>query len=131
MFDYGKMKDRKFMQYLVIVLFVLITSGLLFLFRSIIEKDGIWVVVILNGEEQMRYSLVEDGTYYIYGEGIEYNKLVILNGEASIVEANCKNQFCVHSKAISHNGETITCLPHKIQITIEGGEDTAYDGFTG
>lgn len=129
MFDCGKMRDRKFMQYVGIVLVVLAIAGALSLIRLAVQSQGTWVVVTLDGVQTAKYNLMENGTYQIEGNGTDYNQLVIQDGTASIVEANCQNQVCVHSKAISHTGETITCLPHKIQITIEGGETLEYDTF--
>ena len=129
MFDYGKMKNREFMQCMLILLVVLITAGTLCLVRFSVQRKGTWVVVSLDGSEMTRYHISEDGTYKLKGSGTDYNVLVIRNGVASIREANCQNQVCVHSKAISYLGETITCLPHKIQVHIEGGEMQKYDTF--
>ena len=78
----------------------------------------------------LMYSLTENGTYRIDRNGQDYNELVIKDGKAYILQANCGNQVCVHSNAISYQGETITCLPHKIQITIEGGKKSEYDAVT-
>ena len=60
----------------------------------------------------------------------DFNVLVIREGTAFIEKANCQNQVCVHSKPISYTGETITCLPHRIQVSIEGGEKQEYDTIT-
>lgn len=44
--------------------------------------------------------------------------LVIKDGKAYMLEADCPNQICVHHSAISHKGETIVCLPNRIIIEI-------------
>ena len=129
MFDCVKMKNREFMQCMYIGLAVFIIVGLLLFIRSAVQSKGAWVVVSLNGMEKVRYSLMEDGTYLLEGNGIDYNILKIEDGTASIREANCHNQICVRSKSISYTGETITCLPHQIQVCIEGGERAEYDTF--
>ncbi len=41
--------------------------------------------------------------------------------------ARCPDQICVRHKAISRNGENIICLPYKIVVSIEEGEDTDVD----
>lgn len=46
------------------------------------------------------------------------NVIVVKDGKASVVKADCKNQICVHSRAISEKGETIVCLPHKLVLTV-------------
>ena len=130
MFDCVNMRDRKYMQYVVIVMLVFLLAGGLFLIRFLVQSEGSFVVVTLDGREKNRYPLTENGTYRIDGNGQDYNELVIKDGKAYILQANCGNQVCVHSNAISYQGETITCLPHKIQITIEGGKKSEYDAVT-
>lgn len=46
------------------------------------------------------------------------NVIVVKDGKANVVKADCKNQICVHSRAISEKGETIVCLPHKLVLTV-------------
>ena len=129
MFGCGKIKNEEFMQCVIIMIIVMITAGVLFLVRLSTQSKGAWVVVTLDGREQSRYHLMESGVYRLEGEGTAFNVLVIRDGRAFIDEANCQNQVCVHSKAISYTGETITCLPHRIQVRIEGGEELEYDTF--
>lgn len=117
------------MQCIFIILVVLITAGVLFFVRFFLQSKGTWIVVYLGGIETKRYSITEDGTYMLKGSGTDYNILMIRDGTASIKEANCQNQVCVRSKPISYTGETITCLPHQIQVCIEGGESLEYDTF--
>ena len=42
-------------------------------------------------------------------------------------EASCPDQICVHHNKISRNKETIVCLPDRVVITIENGEDSGID----
>ena len=48
-----------------------------------------------------------------------YNKVCWQNNEIWVEESDCKNQVCVHMKKISRGGETITCLPHHLSVTVE------------
>ena len=130
MFDCYKIKNREFMQCIIIVLAVFVMAGMLFFIRFFVQSNGAWVVITLDGQEMIRYNIMEDGTYTIEGKGTDFNVLVIREGTAFIEEANCQNQVCVHSKPISYTGETITCLPHRIQVSIEGGEKQEYDTIT-
>lgn len=56
------------------------------------------------------------------------NYLVIKDGKADMIEANCPNKECVHQKAISKKGEAITCLPNKIIVEVTSGENAELDG---
>lgn len=49
------------------------------------------------------------------------------DGYVSMPEASCPDQICVHHSRISRNKETIVCLPDKVVITIENGEDSGID----
>ena len=118
------------MQCIIIVLAVFVMAGMLFFIRFFVQSNGSWVVITLDGQEMIRYNIMEDGTYTIEGKGTDFNVLVIREGTAFIEKANCQNQVCVHSKPISYTGETITCLPHRIQVSIEGGEKQEYDTIT-
>ena len=48
-----------------------------------------------------------------------------------MAEASCPDQLCVHQPAIRYHGQTIVCLPHRVSVTIEGGEEAPLDGVSG
>lgn len=52
-----------------------------------------------------------------------YNIVQLVDGRASVTEADCANQICVHSQEISQAGQTIACLPHKLLLEIKQGND--------
>ena len=81
---------------------------------------GGWVVVTADGEEAGRYPLDMERTVTIGEE--DYNVLYIAGGKASVIEANCGDHTCVRTGVIFREGETIVCLPHRLVISIEGGE---------
>ena len=58
------------------------------------------------------------------------NRLVIRGGEAWIEDADCPDRLCVKQGRISRNGQAVTCLPHKLVITVESGKETELDGVT-
>lgn len=45
--------------------------------------------------------------------------VVIENGVVRVTEADCRDQVCVHTKAIDQGGEMIVCLPNKIYVEIK------------
>ncbi|MBA5850294.1 NusG domain II-containing protein [Clostridium sp. cel8] len=57
-----------------------------------------------------------------------YNKIRVEKGRICIIDADCPNKICVKSGWISKSGETIVCLPHKLQIEIEGTNEN-YDNI--
>ena len=84
-------------------------------------------VVTVDGVEYGRYPLSEDHTETIRFEDGSYNRFAIQDGYVSMPEASCPDQICVHHNKISRNKETIVCLPDKVVITIENGEDSGID----
>ena len=55
----------------------------------------------------------------VLDDGAHYNKIIIKNGKAYMEEANCRDQICTHMHAISKEGETIICLPHRLFLEVE------------
>lgn len=82
------------------------------------NKEATSVVVTVDGEEYKTLPLDEDTELKIEEGHGYYNILQIKDRKVKIVEANCKNQVCVKSKAISKSGESIVCLPHKLIVKI-------------
>ena len=81
--------------------------------------QGTQVVVTVDGQEVGRWSLADSVNEVIKTESGK-NRLVIEGGKASIVEADCPDGICVKQGKISHTGQTIVCLPHKLVIEITG-----------
>lgn len=68
---------------------------------------------------------------FLYDENGEINRIVIKDGVVSISEANCRDQICVKTQAITQNGGIIVCLPHKVTVEIfsENAEDDGLDSI--
>ena len=91
------------------------------------QETGGVAVVTVDGEEYGRYSLEEDQEIPILIDGEETNRLVIADGAADMISADCPDQLCVNEKAASKNGETIVCLPNEVVVTIESDEEADFD----
>jgi len=102
-----------------ILIGVLTLSVLALFIFFILKPAGANCVVYENGERIASFPLNKDTTYRINTKDGSYNILVISGGEAVISEADCKNQVCVNTAAVSKVGDSIICLPHKISVVIE------------
>lgn len=110
---------------------LLMLGGALALFLYATKQDGGMVRVQVDGCTELELPLGED-TRILLGEGGKFtNLLVIENGAARILEANCPDQICVNHGAIRYAGESIVCLPHRLIVTIEGGAGNDIDGMAG
>lgn len=95
----------------------------LFLFRV----GGDTVTVEIDGNIFGTYSLSEDVRVEIpSGEG-QLNVLVIRDGEAFVESATCPDGICAAHRPVSHDGEQIVCLPHKVVITVQKTDNQVPD----
>ncbi|MBP3469584.1 MAG: NusG domain II-containing protein [Lachnospiraceae bacterium] len=102
---------------MVIIAAVLLVAAVLFLFQGN-RTSGEMVVLYADQTELGRYPLSEDRIIPVdLPEG--YNIVVISDRCVSVREADCHNQVCVNTPAVSHMGETIVCLPHRFYVKIE------------
>ncbi len=72
-----------------------------------------------------------DQTFKIKNES-GFIEIQIKSGKVSVIDADCHDKVCVHTKAIDQGGEMIVCLPHQlyVQIKKEQKAKDALDGFS-
>ena len=83
------------------------------------RESGAVVTVTQDGTEIARYPLDEEREVRIDCADGGYNVLRIHNMTAQILSADCPEGQCIRTGAVSHVGETIVCLPHRLVICIE------------
>ena len=106
---------------IILIASILAVAIALFLIVELTKEDGAGVTVKVDGVKVDEYSLSADGTYPLNGGT---NILVIENGKAYLSDANCPDKLCVHQGKISMTGETITCLPNKLTVSVFGAEQS-------
>ncbi len=114
---------------ILIITLLLILSACMYYFFSLQKDTGVIVAVKCDGKTIAEYPLDKDITLTI-GSEKDFNVLEIKDGKVKITEADCPDKLCVKQKEISLNGETIICLPHKLVVEIEGGENTEVDSVS-
>lgn len=122
------MRQRKIKRndFLLMGAFLIISLCLLLYQNTIGAKTGAVIVILQDGKEIGRYPLKEEMELFIEGNYGE-NLLVILDGKAFIKEADCPDRLCVKQKAISRQGESLICLPHRLVVTVEGAPENDVD----
>lgn len=105
----------------ILIAALMLLGGVLAVFLYATRQDGGYVSVQMDGQTVMELPLDED-TQVVLGEGEHTNTLVIQNGMAQVAEATCPDQICVRQGAVQYEGESLVCLPHKLVITVEGGQ---------
>lgn len=102
---------------LILIGSILLVSVALLLVINLNKEPGAGVVVRVEGVEVGRYSLTVNATYSLNGGT---NVLHIEDGRAWLTDADCPDKLCVRQGKISKEGETITCLPNKLTVTVYG-----------
>lgn len=106
----------------IIVAAVLYFSGIL----SPGEKGGN-AIVYIDGNKIEEINLNKDAKYRFDSEDGGYNILSVKDGKIDMIEADCRDKICVNHTPIYRENESITCLPHKLVVEIEGGEENDVD----
>ena len=115
------MKNKKNIIAFAIIGVILVASIIAALVIQLTKEDGSYVTVEVNGQEVARYSLDTDGEYVLNGGT---NVLRIKNGVAYMIDANCPDKTCcAFWRKIDQNGETITCLPNMLVVTVHSDTD--------
>ncbi len=109
---------------LAVVLLLISVAGLL-LYKTF-QIEGDFAVVLIDGKESTRFSLDED-TEYVITTSSGTNTLVIKDGKADIISADCPDGICADHAPISKSGETIVCLPHGVVVRVESGKESDID----
>ena len=121
-------RDKKNINDIALIIGILIVAGLFFGFHLKGAKGS--SVSVIDGEGNLySYSLLTDSRNEIkthYG----YNVLEIKDGRAFISEADCPNCECIKQGSIGDEGEMIFCMPHKLVIKVESGEESEYDSVS-
>ena len=90
------------------------------------RDTGDTVTVSVDGQPYGEYPLSEDCIVEIVSDG-GYNRLVIADGLAYVEAASCPDGICSSHRPISHDGESIICLPNKVVIEIHRQEQNQPD----
>lgn len=111
----------------VVVLAAFAIAGSLY-FSGLLRADtpGGVAVVYVDGVEITRLSLLQDTQYRVETEQ-GYNVIEVKDGKAEIIDADCRDKICANHKPISLKNESIICLPHKVVVEIEGGNENTVD----
>ena len=113
------------LRYDIILISVILALAIIISFVMILTREGgNYVEVELDGELVATYSLEEEGEYILNGGT---NILVIKEGEAYLIYADCPDHRCIRYGKISFVGESIICLPNRLAITVRGDSDDGVD----
>jgi len=110
---------KKYRRDLILIAVLLAVSLGFVIYMTANRVEGARAVVRINGKIVATYSLEKDGVY-VLNNGT--NVLTIENGFAYMSVADCPDKICMNTGRVRFNGQTITCLPNKVTVTVEESE---------
>ncbi|MCR5387886.1 MAG: NusG domain II-containing protein [Lachnospiraceae bacterium] len=120
----------KFSKRDVIYLSCLLMIGIIFTIGIFaFSKKGNTLVIYVDGEIYGEYSLNSDETIEINDE-FGNNTVIIKDGEAYMVDADCPDGLCMKQGKISKAGQNIVCLPHRLVLEVKGDEKGEFDAIS-
>lgn len=93
------------------------------------ENDG-KVVISKDGSEYSVHPLNKNDTIPITGADGSVNLVRIADGKVEMIEANCPDKVCVHTRPAQKDGQSIVCLPNRVVIEIKSGKKQMIDGVS-
>ena len=99
---------------------VLVAAAVLFVLPFFSEHDG-EILVVTTPAGSTEYRLSEDREIVLTSRDVTLT-VCISDGEAYVVESNCRDGVCKNSGRISRAGETILCAPAGVTLTVRGGD---------
>lgn len=104
---------------------LLIAGSAAFLFFPRAEKKD----CIILQDNAIIESIPLDGSVHrtVTVEGAYCNRIEIDGDRVRFLESDCPNQFCVNTGWISEPYQTAVCLPNRVMIRIESGQDGGPD----
>lgn len=74
--------------------------------------------IYLDGKLIREIPLGRDGSFSVTGECT--NVITVADGRIAVTDSDCPGKDCVHRGWISGGGESIVCLPNKMEIRLTG-----------
>lgn len=119
-----KLKPFDFVSLAVAVLVVVALS--LFAYGESAEGSQ---VRVQTEDESFIYPLNEDREIDIEGP-LGHTHVVIEDGSVRVTESPCREKICIAAGAVSRADEWVACLPNRVFLRVQGGDETEVDAQT-
>lgn len=111
----------------LILCVVLLVAGIIcWLVMRLVLPTGNTADVYIDDKLVQTIDMTVDDTYE-FNTDRGSNTVVVEFGKIRVSDADCPDKVCVNMGWKSRRGETITCLPHKLVIEIQGGRERDID----
>lgn len=124
-----EIKDKNMKKKEIIMVVAILAAALLIWGFSafFMDDDGDILRITVDNELYGEYPLDKDQVIQIK----DTNVCEIADGEVRMIEADCPDQICVKTNAITQQGGTIICLPNRVFLeVIRSGDFETPDAVT-
>ena len=90
------MKNKKIRNDIILIGSVIILTLIILIVITLINKTGNEVIIEQNSKQVAVLDLNKDQEYNLYNGGKICNTVVIKDGEAYMIYADCKDKICVN-----------------------------------
>lgn len=122
------MKNKRLRNDIILICSVIVFTLIILVAITLINKTGSEVIIEQNTKQVAVLDLNKDQEYNLYNGDKICNTVIIKNGEAYMIYADCKDKICVNHNKISKNNESIICLPNKVIVTVTNSKNNEVDG---
>ncbi|HHT20236.1 MAG TPA: NusG domain II-containing protein [Tissierellia bacterium] len=106
----------------VVAIIFLLMAAALFGYNLTHREAGSLVEIAKDGQVVQVERLSVDQTIRLEYDD-QTNLIEIEDGVVSMIDANCRDQLCVHTAPLKTVGRAIVCLPHRVSVVIKGEGD--------
>jgi len=127
------MEEKKSKNDMILIGGGLVLALVVYLLMSFVQGQvthNAKAVVTIDGALYGSYPLDEDLVERIELPDGSYNVLEIREGKADITDASCPDGICVNHRPVNKQSQSIVCLPNKVVVEIESGEEAELDAVT-
>nr|WP_314278503.1 NusG domain II-containing protein [uncultured Peptostreptococcus sp.] len=118
------MKKRDIILFIIIA--IVIVQAVL-INKYINSGQGDRVEVYVENKLYNTYPLDKEKRVQIKEKNGRINNIYIHNRGVEMTQANCPDKVCIHTGFINKPGQSIVCLPHKINIKIVSDKEDKSD----
>lgn len=88
------------------------------------------VVIYKDGNVHTTFPLSSDEIITIEDKEGGINVVSIKDGKAEMIDANCPDKLCIHTRPAQKNGQSIVCLPNRVVVEVKSTEKDIIDGVS-
>lgn len=122
------LKLLKKLDIIIIICLIILSFSPIFIFNIAYSKENKakYINISVDGKIVETLDITKNGEHIINTPSGN-NTISIKDGIISMIEADCKDDVCVKTPAISKSFQSIICLPHKLIVEIRGKEENHSD----